>query len=208
MSPPHSVVELTAVNGREVRGLAVHEGGIHGDERTQIDRIPVTTVGRTLFDVAELGDERRFEKAFEEADRLRLLNLGELEEVCARGVGRRALRPIRRLIDVAQAVETTRSPLEDRLLDLCREYDLPLPQTNVTVLGYEADAFWPRERLVVEADGWSFHGHRAAFERDRARDAAMQAEGFRVLRVTHRRLEQEPARVADELRRILGRAVA
>jgi very-short-patch-repair endonuclease len=65
------------------------------------------------------------------------------------------------------------------------------------------DAFWPTQKLMVEADSWKFHGHRDAFERDRARDAAMQAEGYRVIRLTHRRLEREPATVADELRLLL-----
>jgi len=112
--------------------------------------------------------------------------------------------PIRHLIDAARAPETTRSSLEDRFLAFCRDSDLPQPQANVTVLGREVDAYWPQARLVVEADSWSFHYHRAAFERDRARDAAMQAEGFRVIRITHRRLVQEPAAVAAELHRLLA----
>jgi len=207
-TPPRAVVEITGPNGRQRPGLLVHEGGIHQEERSVVDGIPVTTLARTLFDIAELGDEARLQKAFEEADRLGLLDLQKLELVYARGVGRRALGPIRRLIDAAQRPETTRSPLEDRFLEFCREHQLPLPQTNVIVAGHEVDAHWPRQRVVVEADSWSFHHHRAAFERDRARDAAMQAEGYRVLRVTSRRLEDEPKVLATELRRLLnlGRA--
>jgi predicted transcriptional regulator of viral defense system len=197
-------VEVTAPNGRHRAGITVHEGGIHRDERTAVDGIPVTSVARTLFDLAEVVDERRLECAFEEADRLDLLRMRALEDVCARGYGRHALRSIRPLIDVARMPESTRSSLEDRFLAFCREYDLPTPQTNVTVLGREADAYWPQARLIVEADSWSFHRHRAAFERDRARDATMQAAGYRVIRVTHRRLEQEPATVAAELRRLLN----
>ena len=53
-------------------------------------------------------------------------------------------------------------------------------------------------------DSWEFHSHRAAFEQDRARDTAMQAAGYRVIRLTHRRLEEEPAVVAGALRRMLG----
>jgi very-short-patch-repair endonuclease len=71
------------------------------------------------------------------------------------------------------------------------------------VLGYEVDAHWPDARLIVESDSWSFHHHRAAFERDRVRDAVLQADGYRVLRVTSRRLEREPRTVAAEIRRLL-----
>ncbi len=64
--------------------------------------------------------------------------------------------------------------------------------------------YWPEAKLVVEADSWTFHHHRGAFEHDRARDAAMQAAGHRVIRVTYRRLEREPDKVAAELRSVLS----
>lgn len=163
----------------------------------------MTTVARTLFDLAEVLDEQRLERAFEEADRLRLLEMKALEGVCERSPGRRALRPVRRLI--AAAVEPARSgsSLEERFGRFCRQHRIPSPVTNVEILGFEVDALWPRERLIVEMDGFAFHRHRAAFERDRARDAAMQAAGYRVIRITHRRLESEPASIASEVRRLL-----
>jgi very-short-patch-repair endonuclease len=181
----------------------IHEGAIFKQDRTVVERIPVTSVARTLFDLAEVVDERQLARAFEEADRLRVLELSALDAVCARGYGRRALRPIRQLMDLARLPDHPQSPLEDLVLELCREQDLPTPVTGATVMGREVDALWPAARLMVEADSWQFHGHRAAFERDRERDAAMQAEGYRVIRLTHRRLEREPAVVADQLRRLL-----
>lgn len=204
MSSRRSPVEVSAPAGRGRPGIVVHEGGVSPEERSAVDGISVTSVARTLFDLAEVVDEQRLERAFEEADRLGLLRMRALEDVCARGHGRRALRLVRPLIAAARAPESVRSPLEGRFLAFCREHDLPTPQTNVTVIGREADAYWPRQRLVVEADSWSFHGHRAAFERDRARDTAMLAQGYRVIRITHRRLEREPAVLAAELRLLLG----
>jgi len=91
---------------------------------------------------------------------------------------------------------------------LCEKYGLPTPDTNVHVLGREVDAFWPDQKLMVEADSFEFHGHRAAFERDRARDAEMQAAGYTVIRLTHRRLTREPAKVAAQLRHLLQRGRA
>lgn len=197
-------VEVTAVSGRSRPGITVHQGGIPEVDRAMVDAIPATTVARTIFDVAEVVDERRLLRVFEEADRLRLLSLSDIEAVCGRSPGRRALSPIRRVVDAACVPEDTQSPLEDRVLDLCREHGLPLPVTGATVLGREVDAFWPDSKLMVEADSWEFHGHRAAFERDRVRDAAMQVEGYRVIRLTHRRLDREPAVVADQIRRLLN----
>lgn len=202
--PKRGRIDVTSPMGRQRPRIAVHEGAICDADRTKIDRIPVTTVARTLFDFAEVADEEDLWHAAEEADRLRLLRIAEIEAVCARSPGRRALRPIRHLIDAAQMPEDTQSPLEDRVLELCREYDLPIPMVGATVLGREVDAFWSDQKLMVEADSWQFHSHRAAFEGDRERDAAMQAEGYRVIRLTHRRMEREPATVAGQLRRLLG----
>jgi very-short-patch-repair endonuclease len=206
MRSPLGSVEVSAARGRRRQGITIHEGSIVNAERTVVAGIPVTSVARTLFDLAEVVDEKQLGSTFEEADRLRILRMPELEAVCARGHGRRALKPIRTLIDAARTSEDTQSPLEDRVLDLCHEHRLPLPVAGARVLGREVDALWPDRKLMVEADSWEFHGHREAFERDRARDAAMQAEGYRVIRLTHRRLDQEPATVASQLRRLLASA--
>jgi very-short-patch-repair endonuclease len=197
-------IDVTAARGRRRLGITVHEGSIVDAERARIARISTTSVARTLFDLAEVVDEKQLRRAFEEADRMRLLRVRELEAVCARGHGRRALRPVRRLLEEARYPEHTQSWLEDCVLELCREHGLPLPVTGAVVLGREVDAFWPDRKLMVEADSWRFHRHRAAFERDRERDAAMQVEGYRVIRLTHRRIEREPAKVADQLRRLLS----
>jgi very-short-patch-repair endonuclease len=201
------IIDVTATTGRQGIdrrvGLFIHRGRLHPEDRTERGGLPITTVARTLFDHAEFASFRQLESAWEEADRLKLLELRAVECVCERGYGRRALRPIRRLLAAARAPVTTRSPLERAFADFCRAHEIPAPTFNTTVLGFEVDALWPRQRVAVELDSWSFHRHRAAFERDRARDSALQAAGYRVLRITHRRLEQEPASIASELRRLL-----
>ncbi len=112
---------------------------------------------------------------------------------------------LRGLIETASHPVTGRSPLENRFAEFCRERlaDLPAPLANISILDNEVDAYWPGPRLVVEMDSWEFHHHRAAFESDRARDAALLAAGYRVVRLTHRRIETEPDSVATELRRML-----
>jgi very-short-patch-repair endonuclease len=75
---------------------------------------------------------------------------------------------------------------------------------NAQVAGFEVDALWLRERLIVELDGYLFHRTRGAFERDRLRDADLQLVGYRVLRITFRRLEREPTAVAETVRQLLA----
>lgn len=57
--------------------------------------------------------------------------------------------------------------------------------------------------LVVELDGHAYHARAAAFERDRRRDADLAAAGYRVVRLTWRRVVGEPDRVAETLARVL-----
>jgi very-short-patch-repair endonuclease len=203
-----ALIDITAPSGRQgVRrreGIFIHRGRLHPEDCAVRGGLPVTTVARTLFDMAEFVSLKRLESAWEEADRLGLLELRAVERVCERGYGRRALRPIRRLLMEARAATITRSPLEDEFAAFCRDHNLPTPSFNTTVLGFEVDALWPRQRLAAELDSWEFHGHRAAFERDRARDSALQVAGYRIIRVTHRRVHGEADKLAAEIGVLLG----
>jgi very-short-patch-repair endonuclease len=203
-----SLIDITAETGRQGicrrEGIFIHRGRLHPEDRDVRAGIPVTTVARTLFDMAEFVSLKRLESAWEEADRLGFLELREVERVCEWGYGRRALRPIRRLLTEARAATITRSPLEDEFAAFCRDRGLPTPSFNTTVLGFEVDALWPRQRLAAELDSWEFHGHRAAFERDRARDSALQVAGYRIIRVTHRRIHSEADKLGAEISALLS----
>ena len=93
--------------------------------------------------------------------------------------------------------------LERRFLRLCQESGLPGPAVNVEVAGHEVDALWRDRGLVVELDGYAYHRTRAAFERDRVRDADLQRAGLRVIRVTARRLKEDPVAVAETVGSLL-----
>ena len=188
------------------RGIRVHNARrLHPDDWTTRDGIPITTVARTLLDLAETVRRQQLRRAFEHAERLRLLDIRALEELCKRSRGRRGLRPLKALLAEAKGPPpATRSDLEDRFLDLVREANLPLPVVNGLVEGFEVDMHWPERQLVVELDSRAWHGTDAAFERDRMRDTELQLAEHRVLRITHRRLEGAPESVVSDLRRALG----
>ena len=76
-------------------------------------------------------------------------------------------------------------------------------EMNARVHGYEVDAYWPAHNLIVEVDGFEFHGTRQAFERDRRKDAALVAAGYRVVRITWRRLTREAVAVSAQLGALL-----
>jgi very-short-patch-repair endonuclease len=203
-----SAVEVTAPRGRQGVdrriGAWIHRCRLRPEDRTVRDGLPVTTVARTLFDLAEVLSPSELRRAWEEADRLHLLRLGAVEQACERGHGRRALRPIRRLLAAAQAPPQGRSPLEERFGAFVEAHRLPPPATNVTVLGREVDALWPAARLIAELDSWEFHRHRDAFEGDRSRDARFLLAGYRTIRVTHRRLDAHAETLAAQIRALLA----
>ena len=111
---------------------------------------------------------------------------------------------LRAVVDYLDEPLFTRSEAERRLVGLIRSAALPLPRTNTRVAGWEVDAVWDAQRLVVEVDGYRYHGTRPGFERDRRKDADLLVAGYRVLRVTWRRLSREPAEVIDLLAVGLG----
>jgi hypothetical protein len=163
----------------------------------------VTKVAETLLDIAESLPAADLQSAFDEAQRRRLTSLPALDRVMARNRGRHGLRPLRALVDERRR-SPTRSELERRFLRLCAAAGLPAPEVNTYRGGYEVDACWEEQRLVIELDSWEHHRTRAAFERDRSRDAALHLAGFRVLRLTYRKLEDAPAEVAATVRSLLG----
>jgi hypothetical protein len=201
-------IHVTALCGRQGlrrrRGIWIHRCKFGPEDVNTRDGFPVTTVARTLFDLAEVAPYETLKGAAEESDRLKLLRLRELEAVCERGRGRRALRPARRLLEELRVPNEGRSPLEIRFAAFLREHGLPQPIQNPHVLGHEVDALWPAAKLVVELDSWEHHGHRTAFERDRARDPKLLIAGYRTIRVTHRRLDREAEQLAAEIRQLLA----
>jgi hypothetical protein len=204
-------VDVTAPQGKQVRpgrkGIQVHRCQFEPEEVTVRGGISVSTVARTLFDLAERSRPYELKSAWEEADRLKLLRVPEVAAVYERGRGRRARTRIRPFLLAEQRyVEDPASPLEERFAAFVVAAGLPAPQTNVLVGEDEVDALWPAARLIVELDSWEFHAHRGAFEKDRDRDTEHLLAGYRTIRVTHRRLSDEPGRLAAQIRALLSPA--
>jgi very-short-patch-repair endonuclease len=187
-------VTVAASGPRSRPGIRVHRvRNLPADDAARHRNLPLTSPARTLLDLAATLPSRDVARAVETAEQRRLTTHAGLTHHltrfrASRGAAhlRAALRPTSQL---------TRSEAERRFLALVREARLPPPAANTRVGGHEVDFLWPAKRLIVEIDGYAFHSTRAAFERDRVRDADLHARGYRVLRITPRRLVDEPAAV-------------
>jgi hypothetical protein len=154
--------------------------------------IRVTSVERTLMDLADVVPLRVLRRAARQAEVLQL-PVGAPRE---KAHGRRGAPSLDALsLDRVGAV-VVRSELEARFLRLCRRFGIPAPEVNVCIEGIECDFVWRDARLVVEADGHRFHGTRSAFEEDRRRDVALGRAGWRVARFTYPQITREAADVA------------
>jgi hypothetical protein len=165
---------------------------------TQPDGLPVTTVTRTLLDLALILDAHRLERLCHRAEELRL----GVDPVAP---GRRGARRLREALATVRpaAPDITRSELEERFLALVARNGLPRPLVNARVDGREVDFFWPAAGVIVETDGAATHLTARAFEADRARDAELGAAGYRVIRFTWRQICDRPRWVARTLGEIL-----
>jgi very-short-patch-repair endonuclease len=192
------VTTLGAAHG--TASIRVHRGALTANDITTIDGLPLTTVARTLVDLATTLTPHQTERVVHRAEHLRLLDTRSLDEQLARAQG----RPTRKLRAALRTLETnepdiTRTVLEERFLALILNAQLPRPEVNALVGAYEVDFLWRAEKLIVETDGAATHLTAEAFEEDRRRDAVHSMMGFRTLRFTWRQVVYEPGFVAKAI---------
>ena len=184
---------------RKLAGIRLHEvRSLHPDDTAVIDNIPVTSLARTLLDVAAAAP-RRLTHAWDEAERLGKLDLRAVEAAIARNPRHPGRRAVERLIARAELPPDVRSKLEQLAWDLILVEQSPRPEANVVVAGYTVDLLFPNG-LVVELDGRTHHERRANFEADRERDADLLAAGHPVYRITWEAITERRPRVAARLR--------
>jgi very-short-patch-repair endonuclease len=206
-----SVIDVTsAQKGRSWKWIRRHHKGLPEDETTVEEGLPVTTVPRTILDLAAFENADVVENLLREAEYRHLWDAMSLPDLVERYPGRRGVRRVRLALDrlKEEPKGRKRSKLEERFASFLRRHRLPLPRFNdwivLTDKRYQVDCHWPNLRQIVELDGWEGHGTRSAFREDRARDRRLKATGYTVTRLTWNQLDDEPQAVAADLRALLG----
>lgn len=176
-----------------------HSAALHPEDITVHDGIPITTVARTILDLASVLREDPLTRLIEDADRRELFDLRALDRVIARRPRASGVRRLQAVLSAYRGTADTRSRLERDFRALIARAGLPEPQYNVLVAGLTVDVYWPEWKLVVELDGEPYHISPRAYESDRIRDATLQKVDIRVLRVTGARLDNAPKSVLDDI---------
>ncbi|UTI65949.1 endonuclease domain-containing protein [Paraconexibacter antarcticus] len=161
----------------------------------------VTTIPRTLVDLADVLDWSAFRQL---ADDLPTLDLVRIRDAQDRAPGRRGRGRVRRLIEADDA--HTKSELERRFQRFLVARGLPRPtELNQVVAGHRADCIYRPERLVIELDGRAYHERRAQMRADRHRDGDYQLAGYRIFRLVWDDLHADEAgHTAQRIRRLLA----
>jgi hypothetical protein len=191
----------------------VHRSSSLPDHHQKIvDGLAVTTVARTLFDLAGSVHRKRVDRAIANCLTGRLVTLPALWRVhddlaaCGR-TGTVLMREL--LVARGEGYVAPASELEARLLQLLLEAGLPMPEREVDVGDSDGwvgrvEFVYREARLLIEADSRLHHSDVLDFERDRARDNRLMAAGWRILRITWQMITERPDEVVALVRRALA----
>jgi len=165
-----------------------------------VDGIPVTSVARTIVDLAASLKPDQLLDVIDSAVRAELFDQAALERAIARTPHRRGVKKLRTLLVDYRGAPDLRSKFEKRFRHRLRATPgLPEALHGRQVAGHEADVYFPQFKLVIELDSRGYHLTPRAFESDAVRDAARLKQGIATLRVTDKRFDADPDAVIQDV---------
>jgi len=200
-------VTLPSTSGRVKRdGIVVHRAPLPAHHLTVFEGIRTTNLLRTHLDLATVLPPWELSDAFEEAQVQFGFDPTPLAAEVLSRKGFRGSAKLWRLLDGAVDPARVRSILELRFLQLCADRGVPRPLVNEPLGKWTPDFLWPTAGLVVETDGLRFHRTAAKRRRDAKKDAALQALGLTVVRLTWTDVTRWPDASAERVRAVLDGA--
>ena len=196
-------LEVVAPKRHDRPGLKVDRSKFLGPAETTTHRgIRVTKPARTQFNIAPRLSDQQLARAVNNGLHSPYLTRGHLSDQLLRQPNHPSAKRI--LPFVLTDDGPTRSDWERALPLFCRTYGLPAPAFARMIAGFEADAAWIDEHIVLELDSWRFHSEKVDFESDRDRDVERLLAGFVTVRLTWERMHMRPAREARRLNQLLA----
>lgn len=204
VAPPPAVMAPTE---RRVDGVRTTRcRSIDPRDVTVFKAVPITTVPRTLVDLAALLSLDELARACHEAGIRYGTAPAQVDAVLARRPNSRGAGNLRTVLH--GDFHVTLSQLEREFLKLLRAQRFPLPVTNRVTGGRRVDCRWPEYRLTVELDGYRFHRSRHAWEQDRRREREARARRDEFRRYTYADVLEDPTYLLRELAELLPRCPA
>jgi hypothetical protein len=177
----------------------------HPSEMTTLGGLRVSSVARMLLELAAREDELQLKRLVTDAARREILDVADVQRLLACHRTARGKNKLRRAMAGYLPDKALKSGFEDDFHAWLAEHPEipPPPQRDIHIGPWEIDCYWPERQLAVELDGRSYHDALADFERDRRKDAWLQRNGIRILRITRNRFNDDRASVLDDLLALL-----
>ena len=189
-------------------GVVIHRPRDRADLRPFMrDRIPTTSPLRMLVDLGAV-DPSGVEAALTSLVSRKVVSPAAVRAALYRHSrrGRHGVVALRLALERHLGELPVDSELEARMDALLRAHGLPRATFHAVVEGFEADFLIDGTRIILECDGWGYHGlDRDQFEFDRHRDAVLLAAGYITVRFTWRKVVDEPHTVARQIREVVER---
>ena len=199
--------EVMTTTERRIPGITTRRTRrIDARDATSVRRIPVTTVARTLVDLAAVLPPKELARAWHEAGVRYGTTPSKVEAVLTRRPNSRGAGKLRAVLRGDTKVAL--SKLEQCFLELLQDHGFPLPEMNRAVGKRIVDCRWPAQQLTVELDGYHYHRSSHAWEKDHRREREARARGDDFRRYTFGDVMQDPRSMLRELKTILPRRPA
>jgi hypothetical protein len=203
---PFEVTAFVPRHHQPPKGVRRHRArNLVEEDRALVDGIPVTSVARTLLDLAWKLRSDQLRRVLARAEDLGLLDLKAIHAVIERNRGHHGAKRLRLALAIYERPIWSRSEFERRFVDFLVGSGLPRPATGWNEVGYEFDIYWPGLSFGIELDTYETHGTRAAFEEDHDRDLEFALADIESIRISEQQFRREPHQIATKVARLLER---
>ena len=194
--------------GREIDGIRAHRSRLDPRDVWTRDAIRVTSPARTILDLAATMGPKALRRLARQAQAEQHVNVRQLLDVLVRHPHHRGAAKLRAVI--ADGPAPTRSDHEDLVLDVIDKAGIERPELNAWLhldgRNISPDMLWREQRLVVECDSRRWHSDPLTLQDDADKQAILEANGYRVLRITWDQAVNHPRQTADRIRNALSGA--
>jgi predicted transcriptional regulator of viral defense system len=203
---PFEVTAFVPRHHQPPKGVRRHRArNLVDEDRAVVDGIPVTSVARTLLDLAWKLRSDQLRRVLARAEDLGLLDLEAIHAVIERNRGHHGAKRLRFALAIYERPIWTRSEFERLFVERIIDSGLPRPATGWNEVGHELDVYWPEFGFGIELDTWETHGTRDAFERDHDRDLDFVLADIETIRISERQFRREPDQITEKVARLLER---
>jgi hypothetical protein len=188
---PDADIHVTTARHRRLKNVVLHRQQLATAEHAIRWSVPVTSVARTVFDLAAVMEADALGRVADEALRRRILRMDELRHIYAQhaGAGRRRLRPLRAVLAERDPdFDPGANEWEQRMDRLWDQLGLPSAERQYWIRAggqrYRVDRAIPQLRLAVEWVGSEYHAQAGRYRRDRLRISDLALAGWEVVEIT------------------------